>query len=158
MEDRRFAPYWDYIPLQNRNRNRKFNPLLFHVRPDGQGFTLLEVLIALSVIAIALVGVYQLYTQNLIMAESQRFHSLAPLLAQNKLAEIEIDGEEGLDNGSGSFSEEYPGFTWEVEINETVSEVLGDFATGLRRIDLTVGYNQDEFTYHVRTYRHIPES
>jgi general secretion pathway protein I len=125
---------------------------------SSRGFTLLEVLIALSVIAIVLVGVYRLYTQNLIMAESQRFYSMAPLLAQNKLAEIEMEGEEGFNSGSGSFGEDYPGFTWEVEIDEATSETLGEFAAALKKIDLTVGYGQNEFVYHVRTYRYVPET
>ena len=103
-------------------------------------------------------GVYRLYTQNLIMAESHRFYSLAPILAQDKLAEIEVKGESAVDGGTGVFGEAYPEFTWEIEIGDTNSEELGDFAARLRRIDLTVGYNQNEFAYQLRTYRLIPES
>jgi len=122
------------------------------------GFTLLEVMIALSVVAIALVSVYQLYTQNLLMAESQRFYSLAPLLAQNKLAEIEMDTSQAPSDGTGTFGNEFPQFTWKIESGEMESEVLGDFSSGLQRIDITVGYNQDEYTYQIRTYRLFPQS
>ncbi|MGB5985210.1 MAG: prepilin-type N-terminal cleavage/methylation domain-containing protein [Desulfobacterales bacterium] len=130
-------------------QNRRYRPAL----RDCRGFTLLEVLISLGVIAIVLVSVYHLYTQNLVMAESHRFYSLAPLLAQNKLAEMEIAASDGLDAGSGSFGEAYPGFTWEIEISESASEVLGEVAADLRRIDISVGYNEDEFTYDLHTYR-----
>ena len=82
------------------------------------GFTLLEVMIALSVVAIALVSVYKLYSQNLLMAESQRFYSLAPLLAQEKLAELEMDGSQAPPSGTGTFGSDFPQFSWEIDSTE----------------------------------------
>ena len=120
------------------------------------GFTLLEVLIALSVIAIVLVSVYRLYSQNLIMAESHRFYNLAPILAQNKLAEIELAPDDNLGGGIGNFGDDHPGYTWELATEETQSEALGDFAGWLQRIDLIIGYNENAYTYQLRTYRLIP--
>ena len=55
--------------------------------PKDSGFTLLEILVAISIISIALIAVYRLYTQTLSMHQFQIFNTQAPMLAQKKMAE-----------------------------------------------------------------------
>jgi general secretion pathway protein I len=117
------------------------------------GFTLLEVMIALAVMSIVLVSVYRMHSQSLSMNTAARFYTLAPLLAQSKMAELEALSSDGFPNDSGDFGEQYPGYSWQTSITDVSSEVLGEVANDLKRIDLTVSYNNNQFSHSLRTYR-----
>jgi len=117
------------------------------------GFTLLEVMIALAVMSIVLVSVYRMHSQSLTMNTAARFYTLAPLLAQNKMAELEALSSDGFPNDSGDFGEQYPGYSWQISITDVSSEVLGEVANDLKRIDLSVSYNNNQFSHSLRTYR-----
>ena len=121
------------------------------------GFTLLEIMVSISIIAIVLVSVYRLHGQTISMHQSARFYTIAPLLAQNKMAEFEIKPLDELTDDSGSFADEFPGYSWKVAINDVESETLGSTAEDLKKIDIIVSFNQDEFTYDLRTYRFYSE-
>jgi general secretion pathway protein I len=124
--------------------------------PRCRGFTLLEMMVAVSVIAIVLLAVYRLHSQTLLMNLSTRFYTVAPLLAQNKLADIELNSVKELAEGSGDFGEGYTGYSWEVKIVDVESEQLKSTADKLKRIDVKVLFNQGELTYDLRTYRFFP--
>ena len=117
------------------------------------GFTLLEVMIALAVMAIVLVSVYRMHSQSLTMNTAARFYTLAPLLAQNKMAELEMLSAEGFPEDSGDFGEQYPGYSWRTSLVDVSSEVLGEVAEDLKQIDLTISYNDNQFLHSLRTYR-----
>ena len=57
-------------------------------QPDF-GFTLLEIMVAISIIAIVLIAVFKMHYQTINLNLATRFYSTAPLLAQNKIAELE---------------------------------------------------------------------
>jgi general secretion pathway protein I len=117
------------------------------------GFTLLEVMIALAVMSIVLVSVYRMHSQSLTMNAAAQFYTLAPLLAQNKMAELEALSSEGFPEDSGDFGEQYPGYRWQTSLLAVSSEVLGEVANDVKQIDLTISYNNDQFSHSVRTYR-----
>ena len=117
------------------------------------GFTLLEVMIALAVMSIVLVSVYRMHSQSLTMNTAARFYTLAPLLAQNKMAELETLSSDGFPDDSGDFGEQYPGYSWRTSLSDISSEVLGEVADDLKRVDLTISYNNDQFSHNIRTYR-----
>jgi general secretion pathway protein I len=117
------------------------------------GFTLLEVMIALAVMSIVLVSVYRMHSQSLTMNTAARFYTLAPLLAQNKMAELETLSSGGFPDDSGDFGEQYPGYSWRTSLADVSAEVLGEVADDLKRIDLTVSYNNNQFSHSLRTYR-----
>jgi general secretion pathway protein I len=119
----------------------------------ASGFTLFEVMIALAVMSIVLVSVYRMHSQSLTMNTAARFYTLAPLLAQNKLAELETLSSDGFPDDSGDFGEQYPGYSWQTSIADVSSEMLGEVADDLKRIDLTVSYNNNQFSHSLRTYR-----
>ncbi len=114
-------------------------------------------MVALSIIALVLVSVYRLQAQTISMNQSTRFYTTAPLLAQNKLAEHEIKPLDELADDAGNFGDEFPGYSWKVAINDVESETLGSTAEDLKKIDIIVSFNQDEFTYDLRTYRFYSE-
>ncbi len=121
------------------------------------GFTLLEIMAALSIIAIVLVSVYKMQAQTISMNHEARFYATAPLLAQLKIAEIEIENPGEQTDNSGDFGDEFPGYRWNVVIEDIESELLGNIAKNLKKIDVNVSFNSDEFTYSLRTYRFMQE-
>ena len=121
------------------------------------GFTLLEVLIAMAIMAIVLVSVYRMHSQTLTMTAASRFYTEAPMLAQSKLSQLEANASELIAGNSGDFGEQFPGYTWRISTEEVSSEVLGETAGDLKRIDLTVSLNENEYEYSVRTYFFVEE-
>lgn len=122
----------------------------------GNGFTLLEVCVAVFVIAIVLLAVYRLQSQTLLMNYSARFYTTAPLLAQMKLAEIDATGLEDIIDESGDFGQEFPGYTWQMGTDEVDTEALEKTAEALKRIDLRILLNGGELEYSLQTYRYLP--
>ena len=119
------------------------------------GFTLLEVLIAMAIMAIVLVSVYRLHSQTLTMTTANRFYTQAPLLAQSKMAQLQAASSDLGSGDSGDFGDKFPGYAWSVSTEDVSSEALGEAAENLKRIDVTVSLN--EFEYTVRLYHLMNE-
>lgn len=124
---------------------------------QDSGFTLLEVMVALAIMAIVLVSVYRMHSQTLAMNAAARFYTQAPLLAQSKLAELESNSATLFAGDSGDFGEDFPGYSWTVATEDLSSEALGEIGKDLKRIDVTVLFNNKEYVYNFRTYRFIRE-
>ena len=121
------------------------------------GFTLLEVLIAMAIMAIVLVSVYRLHSQTLSMTTANKFYTQAPLLAQSKMAQLEALSSDAISEDSGDFGDKFPGYGWSVSMEDVSSEMLDQAAEDLKRIDLTVTLNENEYEYTVRLYRMMSE-
>lgn len=120
--------------------------------PRRHGFTLIEVLVAISVMVIAMTSVYRLQGDTFRMSASARFYTLAPMLAKSKLAEMETQGLKNLADGTGDFGQEYPGYTWKVTVEDVQTDLLKDRKYHLTRIDVTISQDEDQ-SYDLRTYR-----
>lgn len=124
--------------------------------PGSPGFTLLEVMVALAIIATVLVSVYQLHAQSLSLAHETRFNAIAPFLAQQKLSEMTGGQAELPEDTTGDFGDDFPNYRWKVEV-EPLGSGFGDKETIVfTRIDLTVFNEANPFSYHIRTYRLLP--
>ena len=126
-------------------------------RQTASGFTLLEVMVGIAIMAIVLVSVYRMQAQTLTMNTAARFYTQAPMLAQSKLAQLEANSSGIIVGDSGDFGEKFPGYTWNISTAEVSSEALGEIAADLKRIDMTVSFNSDEYVYDVRTYLFMRE-
>ena len=122
-----------------------------------KGFTLLEIMVALSILAIVLVSVYRLHAQTVSMNNEVRFYATAPMLAQLKMAEVESESPEDMGDDSGDFGDEFPNYRWNVVIDDVESTALGDIAKDLKRIDLLISFNNNEFTYSLRSYKFLKD-
>ena len=121
------------------------------------GFTLLEVMVSVAILSLVLVSVHKLHSQSLTMNTQAQFYTQAPMLAQSKLSEMEAYPESDYANDSGEFGENFPGYSWEVAVEEIALEALGEISQDLKKIDVTVSYNENEFVYNLRTYRLVRE-
>jgi len=129
--------------LQRRTRNLQ----------SDFGFTLLEIMVSVSIIAIVLVSIYKMQAQTISMNYEARFYATAPLLAQFKMTEQKTKSLEDLTSDSGNFGDDFPGYSWSMAVDDVESEALSDTAKDLKKIDVTIFLNNDEFTYNLRTYR-----
>jgi len=127
----------------------------------GAGFTLLEVMVALGIMAIVLTGVYRLQAQTLTMSMETRFYTQAPLLARSALTRYEENArreQRPLTSDQGDFGREFPGYSWKIQVDESPSETLGvDISRDLKRIQVQVLSNQGQLVYALRTYRFVRE-
>jgi general secretion pathway protein I len=127
------------------------------IQHPASGFTLLEVMIAMAIMAIVLVSVYRLHSQTLSMTTANRFYTQAPLLAQSKMSQLEATSSDVVSGDSGDFGDKFPGYGWSVSTDEVSSETLGEAAENLKRIDVTVTLNENEYEYTIRLYRMMSE-
>jgi general secretion pathway protein I len=136
-----------------QNRVSRIEYRVSSIERRAAGFTLIEVMVAMAIMAIVLVSVYRMHSQTLTMNTANRFYTQAPMLAQGKLAQMETRTS-GISAGdSGDFGEKFPGYSWNVSVDEVAIEALGEVANDFKQIDLTVSLNNNEYVYNVRTYR-----
>lgn len=120
-----------------------------------RGFTLLEVLVALSIIAIVLISVMRLQGQSITMNETARFYSVAPFLAQAKMAEIRNDPENYAGGDSGDFDKTFADYNWQVALEEI--EIRIDDKSPVAMLSATVTVKQESSGQTFRLARYIHE-
>jgi len=98
---------------------------------SSSGFTLLEVMLAMAILAIALVAVFQSQSQSISMAGQARFATTASLLAQSKMAEVETMDPGEINADSGDFGDDFPDYSWKVDVTEAQVE-------NVKKIEVTV--------------------
>ena len=120
---------------------------------QNKGFTLLEVMIAVALIAIALTTLLGSQSQSVFFANSAKFETMAALLAQSKMSEITIQAANSLSSDSGDFGEDYPGYTWEATVSDVSIEGLDAISDYLKQIDLAVTWGT--LSYNLRLYHYV---
>lgn len=132
-------------------------------KSDEKGFTLLEIMVAVAIIAIAFTSVLKLHTQTVAVNIASNFHAKAPLLAQKIISEWEtgMATNGSIPPLSDSF-EEFPGFTFKTN-HETLAsdslypENLDDNDSQLVEIICTILYNHGEYQYTFKAFRIISQ-
>jgi len=123
---------------------------------SNKGFTLLEVMIAVALVAIALTALLGSQSQSVSFANSAKFETMAALLAQSKMSEIAIQEKDSLSSGSGDFGEDYPGFAWEAAVSDISTVGGSNISDYLKQIDLTVTWGV--LNYNLRLYHYVGET
>ena len=118
-------------------------------------FTLLEVLVSLSIVVVVLVGVLRLHGQSIMMIRESSFLVTAPLLANAKLAEFESILPIMPETDGGDFGGRYPDWRWHTAVEDVLIEDLGRVSGDVKRIDLTVCSNRGERCFQLRAYRFV---
>jgi general secretion pathway protein I len=126
---------------------------------SGAGFTLLEVMFALAVIAATLVVILGSQSQSLSLATETKFSTTAVFLAQHKMAQLEAEDPEDIVADSGDFGEDFPGYRWDLKVSDTPSVEPAEVSDYLEQLDLTVSWGEEGlYQYTVRLYRFVSES
>ncbi len=119
-----------------------------------QGFTLLEVMIAIAILAISMSMLFGSQSQSISLITESKFNTQASLLAGLKIAYLE-SGKEELINGDGDFGEDYPGYSWKIEIDDPHidgSELLQEISEEMQQVDLTITWGEEQYVYVVRYF------
>lgn len=99
------------------------------------GFTLLEVLVALAVLAVALVSLLGLYNRSLLLTIRTQRLSTATLLAQEMLTRSQLEGATAARLTAGDFADlhpgQYPEFRWYRSVRPTPIEGLWELRVGV---------------------------
>ena len=96
-------------------------------RRQNSGFSLLEVMIAMAILAISLVAILNFHSTAVITSGRAQMVSVATMLAQHQMAQHLIKLEDEMTKGklpdessdAGDFSEiGFPNYRWEIEIRK----------------------------------------
>ena len=119
-----------------------------------KGFTLLEIMIAVAIIAIALTTLLGSQSQSVYFANSAKFETMAALLAQSKMSELVLEDSFALSSNSGDFGDDFPGYNWEATVSDMVVEGI-DVSDYLKQVDLAVTWGVHR--YDLRLYHYVAE-
>ncbi len=100
----------------------------------SQGFTLLEVMVALAIVALSLTAVTASMSQMIMAAHTMRDRTYASWIAQNRIAELRLAAaipDVGASNGEVQFANTE--WTWRAVVTETGVE-------DLYKIDVSVSF------------------
>src|SRR5713101_849697 len=108
-----------------------------------KGFTLLEVLVAMAVLAVALVSLLGLYNRSLLLTIRAQRLSTATLLAEEMLTRTQLEGMGAMRATAGDFADlhpgQYPEFHWYRTMRPTALAGLWEL-----RVGVSWGEREDE--------------
>ena len=87
-------------------------------KSKDHGFTLLEIIICLGLLALVLVAVFHLQAQNLDLQSEAQFMTTATCLLQERLSQIQASEKIEEGKNSGDFGQDYPDYTYTQEVSE----------------------------------------
>ena len=109
------------------------------------GFTLLEVLIAVVILGSSLAVLLSSVNRNLILASDSKNLSIARMLAQNRMSEIELEGYPEITEEDGEF-EEYPGFKWYLSVTPLEITTL---ETDIRVVRMLITWDNESKNFEI---------
>lgn len=105
--------------------------------PDQRGFTLIEVVVALAIVAIGMLAVFKTIGDSVNNVEALRDRSFAGWIADNRITEIRLSGQmPSVEETAGEV--DFAGRRW-----HWVTKVSQTQVQGLRRIDVSVRRDGD---------------
>ncbi len=121
-----------------------------------EGFTLLEIMVSLSIVAIVFVSLFKMQSSSILLAGYGKFHSTAPFLARQTITRIEGDLADDSDL-SGDFGDSFPGYQWSARITDYQtfdSAIIPESAAErLKRVEIDILQGENQFT--LNTWRYL---
>lgn len=107
---------------------------------QGRGFTLIEVVVALAVIALALAAATTAVSSNIRNAAGLQQRTYAHWVAMNKMAELQLEGQwPSIRTSNGSSLMARQEWFWSMKVSKTP-----DGFDLIRRVDVMVRLNEDD--------------
>lgn len=128
----------------------EFSPYFNCGTGSERGFTLLEVMVALSIIATALVTLLGTHLMSLNLAQKNREQTLAALLTRQKMEEILTSPFDSLASGSGDFESAYPNCEWELDVEDADVK-------NLKKVTIKIKFPDGEFELETFVARAVVE-
>ena len=123
---------------------------------NQKGFTLLEVMVALSIIVIVLTALIGTQSQGMSMAIESKFNTTAALLARDKMSRLELVPDDEISSDSGDFGDDFASYGWTLEVEPLHIPGVEEADGRLLRLDLVVFLKDDDkFQYGIRQYRFV---
>jgi general secretion pathway protein I len=91
-------------------------------KSQHSGFTLLEIMIALAIVSIAMISLLALANRSIGVHDRLQRITSATLLAQQKMAETELNARKGTTEGAdvqGVFNTPYSAYRWQIAYADT---------------------------------------
>jgi len=101
-----------------------------------QGFTLLEVMVALAIVATVLVALLGLQTRTIGMSDRQQKMTRATMLAQERMTEIELNAATGNREDEGIFDKPFENYRWQVRYEPTPLAAVS-------QVNITVAWGEE---------------
>lgn len=92
----------------------------------ARGFTLIEVMVALAILAVSLVVLLGLRNRDIQLQSYARDLTRATLLARQMAETVDAEGTPELGYVEGDFGADQPGFSWQRQVTPFMSEFIGD--------------------------------
>ena len=125
-------------------------------RAGPPGFTLMEILVSIAVIAIVLVSLFRIQSGSIDLTAANRFHNTAPFLAKKQLALIESDLTDK-ESDQGEFEPPFDTYQWRYAVSDADIDGIGELpeneAGGLKRIEIEIIQAHTNRSYRVNTFR-----
>ena len=129
-----------------------------HTKLKIRAFTFIEVIIALAVLSISLLGLIRLQLINIKMAQAAEITSQATLLAQQKIAEASAAPYPNQLSDRGTVKKNALSFNWQTQITDVHLPKLNDTRiTGLKKISVDVNWQQGLGKKHLQMETYIAD-
>lgn len=123
---------------------------------NQKGFTLLEVMVALTIIVIVLTALMGTQSQGMSLAIEAKFQITAALLARDRMSQLEMVEDDEISSDSGDFGDDFAPYQWKLEVEQVDIPGIDEAVGHLLRIDLMVFLEDDErYQYTIRQYRFV---
>ena len=124
------------------------------IAATSAGFSLFELLVAVSLIALSCIILFGVQADNVDRAAEARFYTQASMLAQQKLTQLNLQDFAGLTDASGDFGPTYPRMSWSLRVHVLTEEASGLAGSNgwLKLVELTLRDSASRhYAYTVRS-------
>jgi type II secretion system protein I len=125
---------------------------------QSRAFTFVEVIVALAIVSISLLGLIRLHLLSIRMVEAAEITSHAVLLAEEKIAETLALGYPKEGTNSGTVEKNALCLHWRTEVTDLQSHQLAEAdITALRKICVDVNWKQGAGHKHLQMSTYVAD-